>query len=188
MPSKNTTAKKAPKQIAPVVSDEIPAVKQAPLKLDDSVLIQVKSNVFGELIYINARTGDRTTWSGCGDVQILSVGDLRAMKGSQRVFFENQWVYLVGIEDAGFEEVSVEDLYKALLLSQYYRSLVNPDNYTEIFSYDLAKRREVIMSMSSASKMNLIVAANTCIADGTLDSLKKIKLLEECLGCELDKP
>lgn len=194
---KTATAKKAsvPK------AQEVPAVevaqvqetvsaapaKQA-LKLEDSMLINVKSNVFGELLYINKRTGDSTKWNDSGDVQTLSVADIRSMKGNQRAFFENQWVYLDSIEDPGYEDVSSEDIYKALLLSQYYRNMVNPDNYTEIFNWDISRMKQAVMSMSSASKLNLTVAANTCIANGTLDSLKKIKALEECLGCTLDRP
>lgn len=192
---KTATAKKAtaPKvQETPTVEAvevrEAPVVKPAELKLTDSVLINVKSNVFGELQYINPRTGDMTKWSDCGDVQALSVADIRAMKGTQRAFFENQWVYLDSIEDPGYEDVSSEDIYKALLLSQYYRNMVNPDNYTEIFSWDTSRMKQAVMSMPSASKLNLTVAANTCIANGTLDSLKKIKALEECLGCTLDRP
>ena len=34
----------------------------AKVRLDDSVLIRVKSNTYGQLIYVNKRTGDRTEW------------------------------------------------------------------------------------------------------------------------------
>lgn len=167
---------------------ETAVVKPTELKLTDSMLINVKSNVFGELQYINPRTGDTTKWSDCGDVQTLSVADIRAMKGTQRAFFENQWVYLMNIEDGGYEDVSTEEIYKALLLMPYYQKMVNPDNYTDIFTWDVGRMRDAVNSMSASSKMNLVVAANTCIANGTLDSLKKIKALEECLGCTLDRP
>lgn len=39
--------------------------------------------------------------------------------------------------------------------------------------------------MSSNARMNLIVALNAAIRNGTLDSLRKIKLFEDLLGCEL---
>ena len=38
----------------------------AKVRLDDSVLIRVKSNTYGQLIYVNKRTGDRTEWSRFG--------------------------------------------------------------------------------------------------------------------------
>ena len=39
----------------------------AKVRLDDSVLIRVKSNTYGQLIYVNKRTGDRTEWSRFGE-------------------------------------------------------------------------------------------------------------------------
>lgn len=193
--TKNTTKKKAePKaQVAESqpqsVQEPAPVAKKpAELKLSDSMLINVKSNVFGELQYINKRTGDSTKWSDCGDVQTLSVADIRAMKGTQRAFFEHQWIYLMSIEDSGYEDVSAEEIYKSLLLMPYYQKMVNPDNYTDIFTWDMGRMKAAIASMSAASKTNLVIAANTCIANGTLDSLKRIKALEECLGCQLDRP
>lgn len=194
--TKNTTKKKAEPKVQATPQPQLqpaqelaPVVKKpAELKLGDSMLINVKSNVFGELQYINKRTGDSTKWSDCGDVQTLSVADIRAMKGTQRAFFEHQWIYLMSIEDSGYEDVSAEEIYKALLLMPYYQKMVNPDNYTDIFTWDMNRMKEAITSMSAVSKMNLVIAANTCIANGTLDSLKRIKALEECLGCQLDRP
>lgn len=194
METRNSTAKKATsaakkstEDIAPIENVKAPAVKKA-VKLDDSVLISVKSNTFGGLLFVNPRTGDKTEWSGCGDVQTLTMGDLRAMKGTQRAFFENQWIFIVGVNEPGYDDVTAEDIYKNLMVTQYYKNILDPDNYTEIFSWEPHLIKETISMMSDGAKMNLVVAANTCIEDGTLDSLRKIQVLEECLGCELTKP
>ena len=42
--------------------------------------------------------------------------------------------------------------------------------------------------MSEGVRLNLIILANTQIENGTLDSLNKIKALEELFGCELTRP
>ena len=70
--STNTTASKV---AAPVKAEVKPAV----LKLDDGVLLNVRSNVYGGLVYINSRTGDKYEWNEFGDVQQLTAGDLRAL-------------------------------------------------------------------------------------------------------------
>lgn len=158
------------------------------VKLDDTVLINVKSNTYGTLFFRNPRTGDTTEWSHFGDVEQLTMGDLRAMKGTQRAFYENQWIYIMDVEDEGYEDVTADDIYKALMVSQYYKSILDPDNFDQIFSWPEAKVKERITMMSSGAKMNLMVAANTAIKSGKLDSLKRIKVLEELLGCELDRP
>lgn len=190
MASKNTTNKKAQAKVDPVVNDDTtPApVRKKTVKLDDSVLISVKSNTFGGLLYVNPRTGDKTEWNGCGDVQTLTMGDLRAMKGTQRAFFENQWIYIVGVDESGYDDVTAEDIYKSLMVTQYYKNILDPDNYVELFSWEPHRIKEAVSMMSDGAKMNLVVAANTSIEDGTLDSLRKIQVLEECLGCELTKP
>lgn len=174
--------------IQKVATQEVKSARPKIVKLDDSTLIVVKSNVFGELIFVNPRTGDKTKWSYCGDVQPLTMGDLRVMKGTQRAFYENQWIYIVGVEDPGYEDVSPDDIYRTLMVSQYYKNVIDPDNYQEIFSWDADRIRSAVNMMSDGAKMNLAVAANTCIADGSLDSIRKIQVLEDCLGCELVKP
>lgn len=192
MANRNTTTKRttspAKKETVENVESTVVTSPKKSVKLDDSVLISVKSNTFGGLLYVNPRTGDKTEWNGCGDVQTLTMGDLRAMKGTQRAFFENQWIYIVGVDEAGYEDVTAEDIYKSLMVTQYYKSVLDPDNYVEMFSWEPYRIKEVVSMMSDGAKMNLVVAANTSIEDGTLDSLRKIQVLEECLGCELTKP
>lgn len=192
MANRNTTTKRtttsAKKETVENVESTVVTSPKKSVKLDDSVLISVKSNTFGGLLYVNPRTGDKTEWNGCGDVQTLTMGDLRAMKGTQRAFFENQWIYIVGVDEAGYEDVTAEDIYKSLMVTQYYKSVLDPDNYVEMFSWEPHRIKEVVSMMSDGAKMNLVVAANTSIEDGTLDSLRKIQVLEECLGCELTKP
>ena len=158
------------------------------VKLDDTVLINVKSNTFGTLFFKNPRTGDSTTWSHFGDVQQVTMGDLRAMKGNQRAFYENQWIYIVDVEDEGYEDVTAEDICKVLMVTQYYKNVLDPDNFSQIFTWPEEKVRERVAMMNAGAKLNLLVAANTAIKNGTLDSLKRIKVLEDILGCELDRP
>ena len=177
--------------VAVMAAPAEPVVKSAPkraIKLDDTVLVNVKSNTYGQLFFRNPRTGDATEWSHFGDVQTLTMGDLRAMKGSHRAFYENQWIYILGVEDGGYEDVTPDDIYKTLMVGQYYKNVLDPDNFHQIFSWSEPKIRERVAMMSSGAKLNLVVAANTAVQNGTLDSLKKIKTLEDVLGCELDRP
>lgn len=166
------------------------AVEKKPsiLKLDDGVLLNVKSNVYGGLIYINPRTGDKCEWSEYGDMQQLTVGDIRAMKGSQRSFFQNQWIIIDSIAEDGYENVTQEDIYRSLMVYQYYTDLLEIDSFDEIFKMTSEDEiRDIVSKMADGCRMNLIVAANTAIADGTLDSMKTIQSLESVLGCELRK-
>lgn len=177
----------APAEVKASSEEKAPAKKKQ-VKLDDTILVNVKSNTFGKLIYVNPRTGDRTVWDHYGDVQTLSMGDLRAMKGTQRAFYENQWIFIVDIADGDYEDVSADDIYKALLVSQYYKNVIDPSNFAKVFTMDTDKIKERVAMMSKGARLNLIVAAGTAIKNGQLDSLKRIKTLEEVLGCELERP
>lgn len=180
--------KKKEPQVHEHAADTKEVVQRKNIKLDDSVLINVKSNTYGTLIYVNSRTGDKTEWHGAGDVQQITMGDLRAMKGSQRAFFENQWIYVMGVEDSDYEDVTPGDVYKMLMVSQYYKNVVDPDDFNRIFSMKPSEIKETVSMMSADAKLNLLVAVNTAIEDGDLDSLKKIKVFEEVLGRELSRP
>lgn len=173
-PVEEETVKAAPKKAAPKI-----------VKLDDTLLVTVKSNVYGQLTYTNSRTGDTTVWAHFGEPQDISMGDLRAMKGTQRAFFENQWIYIVGVVDEGYEDVTSEDIYKVLQVTQYYKNVLDPARFHEFFRWEEQKIRDHVGMLSKRGKANLVVAANHAIENGTLDSVKKIRLLEELLGCEL---
>ena len=159
--------------------------RPAKVRLDDSVLIRVKSNTYGQLIYVNKRTGDRTEWSRFGEEQSVTMGDLRAMKGTQLPFFSDQMIVVTGCDDERYPDLTPAEIYDALLVSRYYKNIVDPDNFGKIFSASEDEIRQWVSQMSSNSRMNLIVALNAAIRNGTLDSLRKIKLFEDLLGCEL---
>jgi hypothetical protein len=75
-----------------------------------------------------------------------------------------------------------------LMVSQYYKNVVDPDDFNRIFSMKPSEIKETVSMMSADAKLNLLVAVNTAIEDGDLDSLKKIKVFEEVLGRELSRP
>lgn len=192
MPNTKTTTKKAKtpeiqEESAPVTKERTTRAVAEPVKLDDTLRVIVQSNVHGGLIFINQRTGDKTEWDRFGERQTLTMGDLRSMKGSQRAFFENNWIFVDSIDEAGYEDVTPEDVYKALMVTQYYKDTLAPDNFSMFFRMDTREIKEKIRRMSSAAKTNLIVAANDGIRSGALDSLRVIHAIEETLGCELVK-
>ena len=158
---------------------------RTPVKLDDSVLVRVQSNVHGQLVYDNPRSGSRTLWEHFGDIQSVPMGDLRAMKAAYRRFFEDNWVIVKGIDEPGYEDVTPDDVYKALAVSQFYKGIIDPDRFDEFFRLDRQEMRRRIELLTEGAKLNLVVAANSAIRDGVLDSIRTVKTLEELLGCEL---
>ena len=158
------------------------------IRLDDTALINVKSNVFGELIFVDPVTKAKVKWSQCGEPLQLPLAMLRNMKNGAVKFFTNQLVIITGFADENAEKYEVADIYKALYITQYYKDILDPTNYDDICSWTPAVIKQKVPMLSKGAKGKLVVALNTYIEKGVLDSLKAIKTFEEVLGCDLARP
>lgn len=171
---KTTTKKQEPKQEPKKI-----------LKLSPEMMVRVVSTIFGELIFVNDKTGDYYKWEYSGDVQVLSVADLRAMKSSQRRFFEDNWVAIDGLEEDLDEEYTNYDICKALQIDKYYTDVFEPTNIDAIFKWKPAEIEEKFKDIRPTMYSNIIVRANELAVSGELDSIKVIKALEKATGLEI---
>lgn len=171
-------------------SKKVPAVeidtieKHEKLKLKETDIIQVKSNVQGALIYIDHKTTDETIWGECGDIQALTVKELLSMKAKQPSFFKENWITIVGSDDIDMETYSVMDIYNALNIYKYYEHSFVPEDLNDIFFWTNSELEEKIKLMPETIKQSIIVLVNTKLKNGELDSLKIIKTLENILNCK----
>lgn len=155
------------------------------VNIDDYAVVNVKSNVFGHLLYIDKKTGEEIVWHSCGEVIPVSFAILRNMRSRSIDFFKNQWVIPIGFADENSEKYTPADIFKALYITQYYKEYVDPANYEEICTWSPDEIRERVALMGTETKENLAIALNLYIDRGVLDSRKCIKAFEEALGCEL---
>ena len=158
------------------------------VRIDDTALINVRSNVFGELIFVDTVTKEKISWHQCGEVLQMPLSTLRHMKNGAVKFFTNQLVLITGFADENAEKFEVADIYKALYISQYYKEILDPTNYDDICNWKPAEIKEKVSVLSGGAKAKLVVVLNTYIEKGILDSLKAIKTFEEVLGCDLMRP
>ena len=174
------------KEIEEIIVKDVAPIKKK-IKFSDDTLISVKSNVFGTLIYINHKTGDEVRWDNFGETQTLSVGDLRAMKAKQLAFYKENWIVFEGIEDSSeeYEDIDVQDIYDILQVSQYYRDYLCPNDLNEIFNWTTTEMRNKIPRMTKSVREAIAIRANELITEGILDSMSKVKTLEEILNCQL---
>lgn len=155
------------------------------LVLNNDVILNVQSTTFGKLVYVNSQTGDKVVWENENEIQQVSAGNIREMKSRQPGFFKNYWIRIIGIEDLDetYQDRTVEEIYKALTLQQYYEnSMVDVEdlilNHTDELSTYLSK-------MGKTFKTSLIIRCNDMIKSRKLDSFSKIKQLEQILEAEL---
>ena len=155
------------------------------LVLDNNVILNVQSTTFGKLVYVNIQTGDKVVWEHENEIQQVTAGNLREMKSRQPGFFKNYWIRIIGIEDIDetYQDRTIEEIYKALTLQQYYEnSMMDIEdlilNHTDEIPTYLNK-------MGKSFKTSLIIRCNDMIESGKLDAFSKIKKMEEILGTEL---
>ena len=185
---KTTSAKK---KLANLISEDNEVTKlnlketTQNIRIEDHILIRVKSNVFGTLIYRNQKNGEETRWSMCGEIQTMTMGDLRAMKANQISFFSNQWIIILGVDDSSECTAKPADIYKALAITKYYENLVEPSNFIEVCNWSVDEIASKVSLLTDGAKINLVAALNEYINTGLLDSVKKVKAFEKALGCDL---
>lgn len=156
------------------------------VKITDDMICDVISTCFGGLIYVDQKTGERIVWDSYGESQPISFSMLRSMKASQVGFFRNNWIAIRCVEDC--PEVTPADVYKALFVQQYYKNVIDPDDFSVVCGWKESEIEENVKALTPGARQNLAVALNTYIEDGTLDSVRKIKAFEKALGCELSIP
>jgi hypothetical protein len=179
-----TKGKTTTKKVTPKTS-KTETKQREKLVLNNDVILNVQSTTFGKLVYVNSQTGDKVVWENENEIQQVSAGNIREMKSRQPGFFKNYWIRIIGIEDLDetYQDRTVEEIYKALTLQQYYEnSMVDVEdlilNHTDELSTYLSK-------MGKTFKTSLIIRCNDMIKSRKLDSFSKIKQLEQILEAEL---
>lgn len=155
------------------------------LVLDNNVILNVQSTTFGKLVYVNTQTGDKVVWEHENEIQQVTAGNLREMKSRQPGFFKNYWIRIIGIEDVDetYQDRTIEEIYKALTLQQYYE---NSMMYIEdLILNHIDELPTYLEKMGKSFKTSLIIRCNDMIESGKLDAFSKIKKMEEILGTEL---
>lgn len=152
-----------------------PAAKKIAIKQD--TLIDVRSNFAGTLIYISKRTNEEVRWSDVGEINIMPYSELETMRNTQRQFFTNNWIKLVGEEG--------KEAIKQLRLEAQYENFVDLENIDEYLELSKEEIVAKISPMNRDIKDMIATKVSTMIQEGTLESLSTIKAFEEAVGYKL---
>ena len=144
---------------------------------DPNTRVEVKSNFYGTLFYQSSVTGTVVEWSNYGDVNIMTLAELKNMRNSQRRFFVDNWVTIIG-EDA-------QEILEWLQIDKYYGEYSDIGDIDEVFDWTPAKIKSEVSKMPSGLKNSIALKAYDMIEGGELDSINKIRAIEEATGCDL---
>ncbi len=159
---------------APAVASVTPAKKDLPVDLYVPCVSLVRT---GKLVYSSRRqVGYEVVWKSFMDVQYIELKELMAMRSSDTSFFAENWI---AIED-DFEYK--DQVMEKLRITDMYKNMSNTGEFDRLFLLPIAEMVNRVSVMSKTLKESIASYAKDCIANDTLDSLKRIKALEGALG------
>lgn len=149
-----------------------------PQKVYDQHDLILCRNVSAGWLKMTGKSGIPYVWKGTGDLCEVEYGDLWARKTAKSEYLYKP--YFV-IED---EELIGQPRWKDLK-DFYDEKVYGLDNVDAIINVPPASLRRVLTEISDGMRNAVAVRAATMIEKGTLDSLKKIKIIDEVCGTDL---
>lgn len=178
---KRAAAKKVePKKEVEKVVESKPEVetpkpqRQKRKEIDRNELIACRSSVNGRLIYISPRSKEKFVWDDFGATEYLEMGELMTMKSAHPKFLKD--VQLI-IDD--------EEAAEYLGMTKIYEDMVQLDELDDFFDKKADEIAELLPKLPEGLRKAVGSRARKLVEEGELDSLSKIKLIEQELGVDL---
>jgi hypothetical protein len=169
----NTEIEAVEETVVETKKAKVPA--KAPKKYAPDEMIPCRSITYGELLLTGTKSKMLYTWANYGDVTDMEFQDLQALKSTRSSYlFKPRFI----IEDPELVEQWENDLGKM------YKEIVDVD-VEDMFRLPLnqfkAKLKKAPVGVQQAVKN----VAGEKILNGTLDSLAKIRAIDEILNTDL---
>lgn len=161
-----------------VVEQEVvkkPAAKKQTRKFDPNETFSCRSVCYGELILEGYKSKILYTWANCGDYADVEYQDLQALQSRKSRFLTDP---LFIIED----EELVEH-WGALLKPIYTK--IEEDDIEQLLKLTPSQLKKKLKTVPVGIKESIKTMAAAKILSGELDSINRIKAIDEVLGTEL---
>ena len=174
--TRSTTSKKATTPIEEVKVEEVKAPKVEKKVFKDSDGIPCRSITQGALYMEGAKTHMLYEWVEYGDVTMVEYADLAAAVRTKSWFmFSPAFI----VEDDDFIEQNAQ-------LKKFYNENYSVHDLEKILRLPIEKMEEEVTALPKSAKESLKSLAAASITEGTLDSVKRIKVLDELFDTNLN--
>lgn len=141
----------------------------------DTDLIPCISVTNGKLVAVGARSNNKYTWSGMGEVEQIEYRDLVAMVTAHSpLVFKPRFI----IQDDKF-------LAKYDNISNFYGELYTPEDIRAVLSLPATQLEATIRKMPVGAQDALKGLAIRMIEQGELDSIQRIKVIDSIFGTQM---
>jgi hypothetical protein len=151
------------------------APAKTPKKYAPADMIPCRSITYGELLLTGAKSKMLYTWANYGDITEMEFQDLQALKSTRSSYlFKPRFI----IEDPELVEQWSNDLGKM------YKEIVDVD-VEDMFRLPLNQFKAKLKKAPAGVQQAVKNVAGEKILNGTLDSLAKIRAIDEILDTDL---
>lgn len=157
-----------------VVSEE--PKKKEKKKFQQTDLIMCKSVVVGGLFLEGSKTKQIYQWNDYGDESEVEYRDLVAEVRSRSAYVFNPWFI---VEDEDFIEEFPQ-------LKQFYTQYLSVRDLKEILELPVSQMAKKISELPSGAKESLKTIAASMVSSGAIDSVAKIKKLDEIFETDME--
>jgi len=161
-----------------IVSEEIEVVqetKKAPRKYAPGDMITCRSVTYGELLLTGTKSKLLYSWANYGDTTEVEFQDLQALRSTKSTYlFKPRFV----IEDEELVEQWKKDF------GDMYKNITDVD-VEDLFKLPLGQFKTRLKKAPKGVQQAVKNIAGEKILNGSLDSLTKIKAIDEILGTDL---
>lgn len=136
--------------------------------------IPCRSITYGELVMIGPKSKIPYSWANCNDVTLVEYGDLLALRSTRSVFL-NRPLFVIDDEELVESWPELKPLYNKL----------NENSVDELMTLPVSKLKARLKTAPEGVKQSVKDNAAALILAGKMDSISKIKAIDEVLGTSL---
>ena len=168
-----TAKKNMENEVVETVEEVKPEPKQK-RKFAQSDMIPCRSVMYGELLLPAKKSGILYTWANYGDITEVEYRDLQALR-SMRSAYINEPAFVILDEDLVEQWSELKPLYENVM----------SEDLDKLFTLPINQFKAKLKKFPTSYKNTIKNIAADKIVNGSLDSLQKIKAIDEILGTDL---
>lgn len=153
---------------------ETASKKKTPHKFEQNEPILCRSVTYGELLYPAKKSQLLYSWANYGDVTEVEYQDLQALRSTRSAYL-NAPYFVIENEELIEQWPELKKLYEKI-------AAVDID---KMFDLPLNKFKTALRNLPAGFKDSIKNIASAKILDGTLDSISKIKAIDEVFNTDL---
>ena len=170
MATKNT---KVNDTVEKVDAIEMPIVK-AKRKFGANDPIECRSVTYGELLLPGKKSQLLYRWMNYGDTTEVEYQDLQALKSMNSPYLKAP-MFVILDEELLEQWPEFKPLYESVMV----------DDFEKLFTLPINQFKAKLKKFPASYRETIKNVASAMILDGTLDSVQKIKAIDECLNTDL---